>query len=147
MDFASRLRALLDLPEHASDEPQRLTAAALLALVARADGRLRPEEEAALVALLGARFGLSEDDAAALVADSEDLPANLDAASDLTDRILRETPSAERPDLLALAYRVAASDGDVNEIEDNLVWRLGHLLGLKDREIEAIRRRALQATA
>ena len=147
MDFASRLRALLDLPEHASDEPQRLTAAALLALVARADGRLRPEEEAALVALLGARFGLSEDDAAALVADSEDLPANLDAASDLTDRILRETPSAERPDLLALAYRVAASDGDVNEIEDNLVWRLGHLLGLKDREIGTIRRRALQATA
>jgi uncharacterized tellurite resistance protein B-like protein len=35
----------------------------------------------------------------------------------------------------------------VNEIEDNLVWRLGHLLGLGDREIEAIRRRALQATA
>jgi uncharacterized tellurite resistance protein B-like protein len=147
MNFATRLRSLFDLPEHRSDEPQRLTAAALLALVARADGHLGPEEEAELIALLRSRFALSEDDAADLVADAEALPSDLDTATDLTDRILRETPAAERPALLAMAYRVAASDGVVNEIEDNLVWRFGHLLGLGDREIDAIRQRALQAAA
>lgn len=143
MTFASRLLALLDLPSHRADDPQRLTAAALLAYVARADGQLRPQEEEELIRLLRARYALSEDDAAALVADAEGLHPDRDGATDLVDRILRETPAAERPTLLAMAYRVAAADGEVREIEEDLVWRVGHLLGLRDGEIEAIRQRAL----
>lgn len=143
MAFTSRLLALLDLPDHRTEDPQRLTAAALLAFVANADGRMRPQERERLVDLLSARFSLSGDDAADLMADAAALDADLDGATDLVDRILRDTPTADRPGLLVMAYQVAAADGEVDEIEDSLVWRVGHLLGLSDRDIDAIRQRAL----
>ena len=42
-----------------------------------------------------------------------------------------------------MAYRVAAVDGFVHEFEDDLVWRIGRLLGLDEGAIAAIREDAL----
>ena len=101
MSLISRLRDVLrDLvdPDEASPEAEeRLTAAALLVLVARVDGR-----------------------------------------------VLQETPERDLPALLAMAYRVAAVDGVVHEVEADLIWRIGRLLGLDDAMVSAIREEAFR---
>ena len=48
-----------------------------------------------------------------------------------------------RRQVVAMAYGVAAADGHVAEFEEDLVWRLGHLLGLADPDIAAIREGAI----
>lgn len=148
MTLMARLSALLGKsagPEQElPDREAQLTAAALLALVARIDGRLVEVEEEGLRTLLGARFGLSPDEAARLIDRAAAPDAELDPASAMAERIAHDLPAAERPELLALAYRIAAADGQVHEFEDDLLWRLGHLLGLAEERIAAIRDDALR---
>lgn len=139
----SRLRAFLEPGREAAvDQPQALATAALLVLVARSDGLLKPAETASLRALLRDRFDLSEGAAGALIERAAGEEAD---AADLVEEIARGLDAGARRDLLAMAYRVATADGAMQEFEDDFVWRIGHLLGLSDREIEAVRRRALPA--
>jgi uncharacterized tellurite resistance protein B-like protein len=146
MSLLSRLRAFLEPASGSEDDPDapgRLDVAALLVLVARSDGLLRESEEAELRDLLRSRFHLSERDAADVLEEAEALDQDVDGATDIVDRILRDIAPTARPALLAMAYRIAAADGQVHEVEDDLVWRIGHRLGLDDREINAIRDQAL----
>ena len=43
-----------------------------------------------------------------------------------------------------MAYRVAAVDGVVHEVEADLIWRIGRLLGLDDAMVSAIREEAFR---
>ncbi|WP_194164605.1 TerB family tellurite resistance protein [Microvirga thermotolerans] len=142
----SHLRAFFGpaaVPEGAVEHGERFTVAALLALVTHADGRRLAVEEAEMRSLLQARFGLTIEEAESLVARARGGAAMLDPATSLIDRIVRDIPPAERPGLLALAYRIAASDGVVHAFEDDLIWRTGRLLGLTEAEFSAVRREAL----
>lgn len=150
MSVITRLRDFL----HASltskvptDPDERLTAAALLILVARADGRTLEVEEEGLRVLLGSRFGLARDQVERLLDHAADIEGTLDPSTTLIDRIAQDVPSEERPRLLALAYRIAAIDGTVHEFEDDLIWRTGRLLDLSDAEIAAIKAGALENLA
>jgi uncharacterized tellurite resistance protein B-like protein len=46
-----------------------------------------------------------------------------------------------------MAYRIAALDGYLHEFEEDLLWRIGRLLGLSDSEVVALREKALQSLA
>ena len=148
MSLMARLSALLgkgagserELPEREA----QLTVAALLALVARIDGRLVDVEEEGLRKLLGTRFGLSPEETARLIDRAAAPDQELDPASAMAERIAHDLPVAERPELLALAYRIAAADGQVHEFEDDLLWRLGRLLGLAEEAIAEVRDDALR---
>jgi uncharacterized tellurite resistance protein B-like protein len=141
MFLLSRLRAFLESgPEAALDQPRVVATAALLVLVARADGRLEPAEADALRTLLRGRFDLSETAAASVLEQAEAGDAD---AADLVEEIARGLDADGRRDLLGLAYRVAGADGTMQEFEEDFVWRIGHLLGLSDGAIEAVRRAAL----
>jgi uncharacterized tellurite resistance protein B-like protein len=148
MTFISRLRDLLHdaiEPEpEAPDREARLTVAALLVLVAKADGRVLKVEEDGLKALLRSRFGLSPEAVERVLLHVEEIEAHSDPASTLAERILHDLALEERPRLLAMAYRVAALDGQVHEFEDDLVWRIGRLSGLTDEAIADIREGALR---
>ena len=148
MSLISRLRDVLrDLvdPDEASPEAEeRLTAAALLVLVARVDGRVLPVEEASLKVMLRGRFDLSEDGVERVLEAAADLDRSPDGASAIASRIFQETPERDRPALLAMAYRVAAVDGVVHEVEADLIWRIGRLLGLDDAMVSAIREEAFR---
>ena len=120
-----------------------VTVAALLALVARVDGRLLPVEENGLESLLRSRFALSADEIEHLLARADAADEGLDAASTVAERIVHDIAPEDRPQLLAMAYRIAAADGQVHDFEDDLVWRVGRLLGLTDPVIAAIREGAL----
>jgi len=151
MSFLSHLRAFFGpaaVPEGTDGRSpdghgKQLTVAALLALVAQIDGRLLKVEEEELRQALRSRFGLEEGEVERLLALARNSDAAPDPATTLIDRIIQDIPPAERPSLLALAYRIAVADGSVHEFEDDLIWRTGRLLGLSEAELAAARRDAI----
>jgi uncharacterized tellurite resistance protein B-like protein len=147
MSVITRLRDLLH-DTLGTDDPaetgEHLSVAALLSLVARADGRLLKVEEEGLRVLLGSRFGLTREGAERLLAHAAEIEGTLDPSTTLVDRLLQDVSVEDRPRLLALAYRIAAIDGTVHEFEDDLIWRTGRLLDLSEGEIAALRAEALK---
>jgi uncharacterized tellurite resistance protein B-like protein len=147
MSVITRLRDLLH-DTLGTDDPaetgEHLSVAALLILVARADGRMLPVEEEGLRVLLGSRFGLTREGAERLLAHAAEVEGTLDLSTTLVDRLLQDVSVEDRPRLLALAYRIAAIDGTVHEFEDDLIWRTGRLLDLSEGEIAALRAEALR---
>lgn len=151
MSFLSHLRAFFGpaaVPEGTDGQSpdghgEQLTVAALLALVAQIDGRLLKVEEEELRQALRSRFGLEEGEVERLLSLARNGDVAPDPATTLIDRIVQDIPPAERPRLLALAYRIAAADGSVHEFEDDLIWRTGRLLGLSEAELADARRDAV----
>lgn len=131
----------------ASGEPglsdERIAAAALLVHVARADGRIDTSERNRLVNIFMARFGWSDATARRLVERADELDREVDDVAELIDMMGHSLAPADKRQLVGMAYQVAAADGRVLEFEDDLVWRLGHLMGFDDRDIAAIRAGAI----
>jgi uncharacterized tellurite resistance protein B-like protein len=118
---------------------ERLAAAALLVHVARVDGRIVETERARLEGFAAAAFGLGPDAAARLVTRADAVDRETDGLSGLVERMGHDLDPEGRRRLLGAAYEVAAADGRLHEFEEDLVWRLGRLLGLQDPDIQAIR--------
>ncbi len=134
------LAGALPSAEAALPEPdERLATAALLVHVAKVDGRLAEGEQARLVDLFRQRFGIGETEAEGLVARAESLEHEVGGLPALFERLDGEASEAERCRLLAAAYDVARSDGRIEEFENDLVWRVGRLLGFDDAAIGAVR--------
>jgi uncharacterized tellurite resistance protein B-like protein len=150
MSLISRLRDLFLESVGAHEPPENdehLTVAALLTLVASADGRVLKVEEEGLRVLLSSRFGLTEEQAGRLLEHAREIEATMDPSTTLVDRIVHDVGFEERPRLLALAYRVAAIDGKVHEFEDDLIWRTGRLLDFSESDLAAIKADALRNIA
>jgi uncharacterized tellurite resistance protein B-like protein len=118
-------------------DPAHLGATALLVHVARADGRFSKRERDRLEAVVESRFCRSRREARQLLARAEALDHETTEVSSLLEMIGRDSDSRRR--ILAMAFTVATADGTVHEIEADLVWRLGKLLGFDEHEIEAIK--------
>ena len=143
MSLLFDLREFFQQPDSAEPD-NHLTVAALLVLVAHADGRVLKAEEDGMRVLLRERFGLTEGQTGRLLERAGQVGADLDPATDLVDRITQDIPEQERPRLLDLAYRVAVSDGVVHEFEDDLIWRTGRRMGLSERDVAAIKAEVLK---
>ena len=120
-----------------------LAAVALLVHVARVDGALGPSERGRLTRLVLGRFADTPEAADALIESAvafDDETRDVAALVEMSGRDARE---GERRRLLAMAYTVAAADGRLHEFEEDLVWRVGHLLGFDDAAIVAARDAAL----
>ncbi len=118
-------------------DPGHLAAVALLVHVARADGRFSAAERHRLEAATHAHFCRSAREATHLVRRAEALDDEVNDVSEILDMIGRGEEDRRRA--LTLAFAVATADGAMHEIEENLVWRVGRLLGFDDDAITAIR--------
>lgn len=123
-------------PEAAEEDA--LATAALLVHVARIDGRFDPREREALASILQTGFGLTEAATQRLIARGDRLNLETDDLSGLIDMMGHTLGEADRRRLLAMANRIAKADGQVQEFESDLIWRLGHLLAFDEAEIAAI---------
>jgi uncharacterized tellurite resistance protein B-like protein len=149
MPLIARLRAyaaeMFGAPASPPDPEaeQHLAAVALLVHVARVDGTLAAVERDRLARLLTPRFASTEADARALIERAISFDNETRDVAAFVEMIGRDVTEEERRGLLGLAWAVAAADGQVHEFEDDLVWRVGQLLGFDEAAITATRAVAL----
>ncbi|KMO38857.1 TerB family tellurite resistance protein [Methylobacterium aquaticum] len=149
MPLIARLRAyaaeMFGAPASPPDPEaeQHLAAVALLVHVARVDGTLAAVERDRLARLLTPRFAPTEADARALIERAISFDNETRDVAAFVEMIGRDVTEEERRGLLGLAWAVAAADGQVHEFEDDLVWRVGQLLGFDEAAITATRAVAL----
>jgi uncharacterized tellurite resistance protein B-like protein len=151
----SLVARLIDLVSEAIEGPAQpaaaetnpaIAVAALLVHVARVDGSIAPSERARVLALLGRRFGLSDEAALRLVERGDALDRETDDVASLIDMLGHGVPESERRELVAMAYAVAGADGRIEEFEDDLVWRMAGLLGFDDATLQIIKAEALRSS-
>lgn len=141
--FEALLRQLLaPTPDRLPDPDARRALAALLVRLARSDGRYDPEEMTRIDAVLSARHGLSQDEAAALRAEAEILETEAPDTVRFT-RALKEAVSIEdRTGLAEALWSVALADGTNGDDEAGFMRLVASLLGLSDVESALARQRA-----
>jgi uncharacterized tellurite resistance protein B-like protein len=127
--------------EDPADEMQ-LAAAALLVEVATVDENFDADERARILAFVTDRFGLSGDDATALIEAAE---REVDGSVQLfafTSAISSGFSYDEKVELMETLWRVVLADGHVDAHEDQLLRRIAGLIHVTDRDRGLARKRA-----
>lgn len=126
---------------HRSDDPQ-VAAAALLIHVAEADGSASATEREALRSLLCREYGLDGEAARAVVAAGQAADADSVDLFQFTHVLMRHLSAEQRVRFVELLWEMVFVDGEVHELEDNLVWRISELLGVSSRDRMLTKREA-----
>lgn len=123
-----------------------LAAAAVAVFVEAAllDGDFDSSERNAIEAILVDRFGLSTDDANALIEEAVSHSEDANRVYAATRTIRDGFSDAERIDVLEMLWEVAYADGTLHDFEANLVRRVAGLLYVRDRDSGMARKRALK---
>lgn len=125
----------------AGDDKHRLRVATcvLLLEVAHADDEFSEEERGNIDSMIGARFGLDNDETKELLELAE---KERNAGGDLYQfaRLVNESyPRARRLAIVELLWEVVYSDGVLEAHEDALMHKLGTLLGVRHEELMAVK--------
>jgi uncharacterized tellurite resistance protein B-like protein len=135
-----------DAPEAAGTRPDpRVAVCALLLEMARIDDAFTREEMEAILGILKDRYGLSKEEAEALMEAAE---AELRDSVDLwrfARRINRSYSPKEKVDIIELLWRVVFVDGKLDAHEDYLIHKLELLLRLEHRQLIAAKLKVLHA--
>ena len=118
----------------------RMAATAVLIHVADADGAFDPLERARLRAMLMERFGLDGGDAGRLIAQAQLSEAEAVDLDRFTAVLRRRLDSDGRLKLVEMMWDIVFADGAPLEVEDSIVSRIGHMLGVPDAELDLLRR-------
>lgn len=143
--FAALRPAPADAPADDAAHALRLAAAVMLVEVMRADATLHDAERDAVRAALRGKFGLTDDEAAALAELAHDTAR---AATDLyafTSRIDAEFDMPAKLRMIELMWGVAYADGHLSAHERHLMWRIADLLHVPQGAHHHARQRALAA--
>lgn len=111
-----------------------LATAALLVQVSKADGDFSADERTALVACLKDHFSLDDAAAAELIERAEMDQADATCLYAFTRTIAKEMDQDERQDVLRLLWRVAFADSHIDNFEENVLAKVGGLLGISPQD-------------
>ncbi|AYD02825.1 TerB family tellurite resistance protein [Neorhizobium sp. NCHU2750] len=120
--------------EFAPDDP-RVAFVALCFQVMEADGNVSDKEQKKFRELVRQRFDLSQPRLKALIEAGHE--AGNEAVdyyrftSDLRRHLVNEE---DRVELLGILWDIVYADGQRNEIEDHVIWRIADLLGVSARD-------------
>lgn len=136
--FERLLSFLKDLPE--GDESQELTpddprvaATALLIHVMGIDGVRDRAEQARLKEAVSSAYDVSGADLQALLKAGEEAEAEAVDLYSFTSVLKHRLEEDARAEFIRLMWEIVLADGEVHELEDNLVWRVAELLGVNTR--------------
>src|SRR4051794_18145386 len=129
---------------HFGDDDSRLALAALLVHCSGIDGTVSAAESATLRDVLARSFRLPEPDLDRLIADA--VAAEQDSVDlyRFTSVLKRQMSEAERIGVVETLWELVFADGVASEFEENLVWRVAELLGVRSRDRIAGRRLATE---
>jgi len=144
--FAALKNFLADLghsePEKAfSDDDYRVAAVALLVHVANADGVTDEAECRRLKSLVRDQFQLDEAETAALIKEARQSDREAVDFYQFTHVLKRALDDKGRQKVVEMMWAMAFADGAVDEIEENIVWRIAELLGVPNRDRVLLRQK------
>jgi uncharacterized tellurite resistance protein B-like protein len=124
----------------------RVAAAALLYAVMDADGRRLEAERAALSRELADYFGESETALRDVLTAGEDAEGDAVDLYQFTTVLMRVLDAERRLAFVEMVWEVVYADGELHELEDNLVWRMCELLGVSSRDRVLLKRKVASGT-
>ena len=116
------------------DTGYRLAATALLIHVISLDGEPSEVEKRKLHGLIESSFGLDPGTADRLIASAMLVEGEAVDLYHFTSVIMRSVDEAGRLRIVEMMWELVYADGEVNEFEDNVVWRAADLLGVSSRD-------------
>jgi uncharacterized tellurite resistance protein B-like protein len=122
----------------ASDYEAQIMIASLLALVAKSDGGISPDENLRMVNLLCKRFGLKSDEALDLVARASDEIPSHDELDEVVDSVNEVLTRTQKEDLIFMVLCVIAADNQKDAGEMQLLAKLVEGLQLPDQFMQRI---------
>ena len=128
-------------PKPLDDSDARLSLAALMVRLARADGDYAVGEVAQIDGLLERRYRLPPEGARALRAEAETLEAEAPDTVRFTRAIKDHVPYEEREAVIESLWELVLSDGRRDEQENALMRQVAPLLGVNDRDSGLARQR------
>ncbi|ARN80895.1 TerB family tellurite resistance protein [Methylocystis bryophila] len=129
------------------DQDYVLAAAALLVHIAGVDGEFDPTERARVQRLVEERFNLSHAQARELITQATESEREAVDLYHFTSVLKRSLGEEGRRQLVGMLWEIAYADGDIDECEENVVWRVAELLGVSTRERVSLRRFAREERA
>ncbi|WP_187968779.1 TerB family tellurite resistance protein [Aquibium microcysteis] len=123
------------------DDP-RLAAAALMVHVMEADGVEDDAERATLREALTRAYGLTGRELDAFVARAEEeVHQSVDLYA-FTSVLKRHLDDQARIEFIGIMWEIVFADGEMSELEDNIVWRIAELIGVDRRDRVLMRQKA-----
>ncbi|MCP4072544.1 MAG: TerB family tellurite resistance protein [Hyphomicrobiales bacterium] len=113
---------------------QQLAQAALMFHVIAADGRIHDEEKSKLRQVLQTRYGLSQSESNQLFEEAKRADREAIDLYTFTSILKRQLNEEERLELVENLWEMVFSDGEIHELEDNVVWRIAELLAIDKRD-------------
>ena len=141
--FAERGGAAANGVGHDADE-LRLAAAALLVEAAGLDDCFDADERVRITALVRGRFGLNEAEAEALLVAAERATAEASQLYGFTRVIKDAFAHDERVEMIEMLWDVVYADGNLHDLEANLLRRIAGLIYVSDRDSGDARKRVLE---
>ncbi len=130
-------------PTRFEENDYRVAAAALLVHASTIDGQVSSAEQARLRGLLHERFGLDETQTQELIDEGTDAENEAVDLYRFTSLLNRELDQAGRERIVEMLWEIVFADGEVSELEDNLLWRTADLLQVPARDRIALRQRVI----
>lgn len=122
------------------EEELRQAAGALLITAGGIDGRFDRDEERKVKALLQTRFDLEPNEMRKLFEDSAERERDAVDLYRFTSVLCRELDQDGRKRVVEMLWEVVLADGQVDEFESNLVWRVAELIGVSTRDRVTLRK-------
>jgi uncharacterized tellurite resistance protein B-like protein len=130
-------------PAPLPDADARVALGALLVRLARTDGSYDQDEIAQIDAVMMARYGLSEPDAATLRAQCEVAETEAPDTVRFTRAIKDAVPYEDREAVIEALWSVALVDGVRDDHEDAMLRMVAPLLGVTDQDSHKARLRVM----
>lgn len=143
-DFLSEVGIGDKPPSQFGRDDDRLAAAALLIHVMTVDGKETPAELDMLHDLLQRQFDLDDETTAELIAEATVADRESVDLYRFTSQLLRSLDEPGRRRVVKMMWQMVYADGQMNEFEDNIVWRASDLLGISTRDRVELRREAVE---
>jgi len=127
----------------APDQVQLAVAALLLEAAAVADGTVDARERVLVLGLLERGFGLSDQDATALLRAAEARSEGTVQLFGFTSTLNQLMPRERKIAVIEMLWEVAYADGVLDPLEDTLLRRIAGLIDISDYERGAAKARVL----
>ena len=128
------------------EDDYRLAAAALMVHVMGIDGAVTERERAMLLQVVKYRFNLDEAEARRLLDEATEMEGEAVDLYRFTRMLNRALDDEGRRRIVEMLWEMTYADGQVNEFEDNVIWRIADLLHVPSRDRIALRQQVAGAT-